>query len=262
MAKIIDEVWKPADFNLDSSFKKVKIDAKANVNINTGTGEMRSWSAEDLNTGVKSGGSWNADDFSVGVGSIKVKQTPEQFVDDYISRQQKEMNQYIARSPESEYHSLAADRLAVQNGGNDMFSGYHRTMAKRFRQSSQDTFLQKVADILGIDVFRLERAFNLARVESGGAGGVETDDSPTWREEDPSKPPEFRRTLPKNAFGIIDINIIFLRDWLESKGMSWFGNRFALFFILFTIAIVGGIMILMMSGVLGDLLEAIKYGSD
>jgi hypothetical protein len=253
VAKIIDEVWKPADFTVgsDSSFGKIKIDAKSG-----GIGKLdvtpRSWTAQDLSS--KSGKSWSADDLSTGFG--QVKQTPEQFINNYIARQHKDMNRFVSRSPEAEYHDLAADRLAVQNGDHDMFSGYHRSMAKRFRQSSQDTFLQKVADNLGIDVFRLERAFNQARIESGGAGDVEMDVTPNWRDEkNKNKAPEFKRTLPKNAFGVIDINIIFIRDWLEEKGTSVFGNKFAFMYIILAVTVVGGLVVLMLSGVLGDIIK-------
>ena len=257
MAKVIDEVWKPADFTVgsDSSFGKIQINARtggiggAKVDVTP-----RSWTAQDLSN--RAGKSWSADDLSTGFG--QVKQTPEQFVNNYIARQHSEMNRFVARSPEAEYHRLAADRLAVQNGDHsDMFSGYHRAMSKRFRQSSQDTFLQRVADNLGVDVYRLERAFNNARIETSGAGGVETDDSPRWsQEEDRSKPPEFKRTLPRNAFGIVDINVIFIRDWLEEKGQSIFGNKFAFFYIIITTVIIGGLVVLMLSGVLGDIINS------
>jgi hypothetical protein len=256
LAKVIDEVWKPADFNVgsDNSFGKIQINAKtggiggAKLDVTP-----RSWTAQDLSS--RTGKSWSADDLSTGFG--QVKQTPEQFVNNYIARQHREVNRFVAHSPEAEYHDLAADRLAVQNGDhNDMFSGYHRAMSKRFRQSSQDTFLQKVADKLGIDVYRLERAFDQARIESGGAGDVETNVSPSWREEETrDKPPEFKRFLPKNAFGVMDVNLIFIRDWLEEKGTSVFGNKFAFMYIILAITVVGGVVVLMLSGVLGDIIK-------
>lgn len=278
MAKIIDEVWKPADFDIRTSdrFKKIDLDAR------------------NSNSPKEDGRMWSADDFAIESSEkFNIKQTPEEFINNYLRK--RERMSWTLRSPESDYHALMADRFAVQNGENNIFSGLHRNMAKGLQQSKRNTLLNKtasilnieptklkdaialakandteqtgvtgggiqVADILGIDALRLKRAMSMARERDMEENSDYFSDERSREYQEindlfSSRRKSYNDLRSKNAFGMIDINVIFIRDWLEEKGTSWFGNRFALFIILFTIVFVGGVMTLMLSGVLGDIIK-------
>jgi len=285
MAKVIDEVWKPADFDIRMSdrFKKVDLDFRSSDYSQK----------EDVNI-------WRADDLALdSPEKLQIKQTPEDFINNYLRK--RERMSWTLRSPESDYHALMADRFAVQNGENNLFSGFHRNMSQGLEQSKRSMLLNKtasilniestrlkdaiglarandaeqtgvtgggiqVADILGIDASRLKRAMDLARrediQENGYSDEISSDyDRVAMETNDLSRNTgkRYSELASKNAFGMIDINVIFIRDWLEEKGTSIFGNKFAFFFIILAITIVGGVVVLMLSGVLGDILQTFKW---
>jgi len=288
MAKVIDEVWKPADFNFDirqsDRFKKTDLDFRNNDFSDK----------EDLRT-------WRADDFALdSPDKFQIKQTPEDFINNYLRKREK--MSWTLRSPESDYHALMADRFAVQNGENNLFSGFHRNMSRGLEQSKRSMLLDRtasilniestklkdaiglarandveqtgvtgggiqVADILGIDASRLKKAMDLARREDIQENGYVSSDDASSDYEKVTGINDFSRNTgkryseltSKNAFGMIDINVIFIRDWLEAKGTSIFGNKFAFFFIIIAITVTGGVVVLMLSGVLGDILQTFKW---
>jgi hypothetical protein len=278
MAKIIDEVWKPADFDIRKSdrFKKVDLD----FSDYSQREDLKGWRSDDF--------------FSDTPEKFQIKQTPEEFINNYLRKREK--MSWTLRSPESDYHALMADRFAVQNGENNIFSGLHRNMARGLEQTKRSVLLDRtasilniepsklkdaiglakandteqtgmmgggiqVADILGIDALRLKRAMSMAREAREREEINEKDNyvsSNDYQETNDlfnNKRESYNDLASKNAFGMIDINVIFIRDWLEEKGTSWFGNKFSLFIIIFLIVFVGGVMTLMLSGVLGDLIK-------
>ena len=122
-----------------------------------------------------------------------------------------------------------------------------------FLAKSESGGMTRVANILGMDESRVKQAFSLARSQDEFREESLDYVSVNERKEKPES------KINKNAFGVIDINVIFIRDWLEEKGTSIFGNKFAFFFIILTITIVGGMLVLMLSGVLGDILQTFKW---
>lgn len=268
-------IWRPEDTcgpvnfstRMSDRFQDVQLESRV---MDTGTKmDSKYWKADDMSTGFPK--------------PVRARQSPKQFMDDYMERKESSaiVSHLTPRSPESDYHSLMADRMAVQNGENNLFTGYHRAMSRGLMNWKRDSIIKGASSLLGVDTVKLNRALDQSRAEMGGSMQVADIlgvDAPTlksafnlakaqedWRDSsrytnDREMEREETSTFTtKNAFGAIDINVIFIRDWLEQKGQSIFGNKFAFFFIILTTAVVGGLVVLMLSGAMSDIITTFKW---